>query len=104
MTEHSRKMLLSFEAAGNSDNQDARLGRAQHLLRMLYSVTQNKLVWRLARRLAKHSRKMSWAQFHRLRHFDEGQLGFQLRMHELFNRPQARRRQLGTRSSPNRRE
>src|SRR5262249_15812377 len=40
-------------------------------------------------RLAEHSRKMSWTQLHRLRHFGEGQLVFELGMHQLFNRPQA---------------
>jgi hypothetical protein len=62
MTEHSRKVLLGFEAAGHGDIQDTRLGRVQHPLRTLYSLAQYKMVWRLARRFAKHPRKMSWAQ------------------------------------------
>jgi hypothetical protein len=47
MTEHSRKVLLGFEAAGHRDIQYTRLRRAQHLLRTLYSVAQYKLVRRL---------------------------------------------------------
>jgi hypothetical protein len=38
MPEHSRKVLLRFEAAGHGDIQDARARRAQHLLRPLDSV------------------------------------------------------------------
>ena len=89
MTEHSRKMLLGFEAAGDCDVEYARLGRAQHLLRTLYSVAQYKLVRRLARRLAKHPGEMSWAQLHRLRHLPKSQLVFYLGMHQLCNHSQA---------------
>src|SRR5258708_5768229 len=67
-SEHACKVLLRFEAAGHRDVQDARLGRAQHLLRALYPLTQNKVMRALARRLAKHPREMSSAQLHRLLH------------------------------------
>ena len=66
MTEHSRKVLLGFEAAGHCDIQYTRLRHTQHLLRTLYSVAQYKLVRRLARRLAKQLGKMTWTQLHRL--------------------------------------
>src|SRR5262250_1484594 len=38
MTEHSRKVLLGFEAAGHGNIQDTRSGCAHNLLRTLYSV------------------------------------------------------------------
>ena len=86
LTEHSRKVLLGFEAAGHGDIQDTRLGRAQHLLRALYSVAQYKLVRRLACRLAKHPGKMSWAQIHRLRHLPKRQicLAVQFPVHNII--------------------
>jgi hypothetical protein len=93
MTEHSSKVLLGFEAAGHGDIQYTRLGPAQQLLGTLNPLTQDKLVRRLAGRLTKHPGKMSRAQLHRLRHFEEGQLTFHLRVHQLFYRPQACRTQ-----------
>src|SRR5215467_5935242 len=51
MAEHSRKVLLGFEAAGHCDIQYTPIRRAQHLFRTLYSVAQYKLVRRLACRL-----------------------------------------------------
>ena len=44
MTEHSRKVLLRFEAAGYSDIQNAQLGHAQHFLSALDPKTQYKLM------------------------------------------------------------
>jgi hypothetical protein len=38
MSEHSRKVLLRFEAAGHGNIQDGRLRRAQHLLRPLQQL------------------------------------------------------------------
>src|SRR5215472_18173002 len=93
MTEHSGKVLLGFEAAGQGDIQYTRLRRAQPLFRTLYSVAQYKLVRRLARRLAKHPGEMSWTQLHRLRHLPKSQLVFHLGMHQLLNHSQARRTQ-----------
>ena len=46
--EHPRKMLLSFETASHCDIQYPRLGRAQHFLRTLYPLTQDKLMRALA--------------------------------------------------------
>src|SRR6267142_5516577 len=46
--EHPCKVLLRFEAAAHRDVQDTRLGRAQHLLRPLYPMTQNKVMRALA--------------------------------------------------------
>jgi len=37
--EHSRKVLLGFEAACHRDIQHSRLGTAEHLLCTLYSMT-----------------------------------------------------------------
>jgi hypothetical protein len=42
MTKDARKMLLRFETARNCDIQCPRLGRAQHLLRTLYPLAQNR--------------------------------------------------------------
>src|SRR5580692_1197744 len=60
--EHPCKVLLRFEAAGHRNVQDTRLGGAQHFLRALDSLADNKLMRALARRLAKHLREMSRAQ------------------------------------------
>jgi hypothetical protein len=60
--EHSGKVLLSLEAARHRDVQDSRLGGAQHFLRTLYPLADNKLMRALAHRLAKHLREMSRAQ------------------------------------------
>lgn len=38
LSEHLRKVLLRFEAAGHGDIQDARLRRAQHILRPLQQL------------------------------------------------------------------
>jgi NAD(P)-dependent dehydrogenase (short-subunit alcohol dehydrogenase family) len=44
LPEHSRKVLLCFEAASHGDIQDSHVGRSQHLLRALHSMVQDKLV------------------------------------------------------------
>jgi hypothetical protein len=44
LPEHSRKVLLRFEAAGHGDIQDSHVGRPQHLLCALDSMVQGKLV------------------------------------------------------------
>ena len=44
LPEHSRKMLLRFEAAGHGDIQNSHVGRPQHLLCALDSMVQDKLV------------------------------------------------------------
>src|ERR1700738_3719294 len=46
--EHPCEVLLRFEAAGHRDVQDTRLGRAQHLLRTLDPMTQDKTMRTLA--------------------------------------------------------
>ena len=46
--EHPGKVLLRFEAAAHRDIQNTRLGRAQHFLIALYSMTQNKVMRALA--------------------------------------------------------
>jgi hypothetical protein len=46
--EYPCKVLLRFEAADGRDVQDTPLGRAQHFLRTLYRVTQNKVMLSLA--------------------------------------------------------
>ena len=48
VAEHSRKVLLRFEAAGHGDIQHTRLCRAQHFLRTLYPMTQDKVMRALA--------------------------------------------------------
>ena len=55
-------MLLGFETACHRDVQHTRLSGAQHFLRTLYPLADNKLMRALARRLAKHPREMSRAQ------------------------------------------
>ena len=52
--EHSGKVLLRLEAAGHRNVQDTRLGGAQHFLRALDSLADNKLMRALAGRLTKH--------------------------------------------------
>jgi len=47
--EHSRKMLLRFEAARDRDVQDTLLGRAQQLLRTFDPMTEDKLMRTLTR-------------------------------------------------------
>jgi hypothetical protein len=47
LAEHSCKVLLRFEAASHRDIQDTHLGCAQHLLRTLYPMAENKLMWAL---------------------------------------------------------
>jgi hypothetical protein len=69
--EHSCEVLLRFEAASHGDIQHARLCLAKHLFRALYPLPQDKLVWALARRLAKHLGEMGRAQAGRLRHLFE---------------------------------
>jgi hypothetical protein len=44
LPEHSRKVLLGFEAAGHGDIQDSHVGRPQYLLCALDSMLQDKLV------------------------------------------------------------
>jgi hypothetical protein len=44
LPEHSRKVLLRFEAAGHGDIQDSHVGRPQHVLCALDSMVQDKLV------------------------------------------------------------
>jgi hypothetical protein len=46
--EQACKVLLRFEAAGHRDVQDTRLGRAQHFLRTLYPIAQDKVMRALA--------------------------------------------------------
>jgi len=44
LAEHTRKVLLRFEATSHCDIQDTRLGGAQHFLGTLYPMTENKLM------------------------------------------------------------
>jgi NADP-dependent 3-hydroxy acid dehydrogenase YdfG len=44
LTEHTREVLLRFEAASHGDIQDSHVGRAQHLFRTLHSFAQDKPV------------------------------------------------------------
>src|SRR5215469_18507948 len=71
MTEHSRKVLLGFEAARDGNIQDTRLRGAQHLFGTLYPMSQDKLMRALTRGPAKHLREMSRAQPRCFRHFVE---------------------------------
>jgi len=54
LAEYACKMLLGFEAAGDGNIQDTRLGSAQHFFGTLYPMSQNKLMRALTRGLAKH--------------------------------------------------
>src|SRR5262249_57326827 len=87
---HPGKVLLRFESARHGNIKNAYLVLTQHSFCALYLLAQDKFVRRLTCRLAKHSRKVSWAQGHGLRHFDEGQLVFHLRTAELLYRSQSR--------------
>jgi len=44
LTEHTREVLLRFEAASHGDIQHTQVGRAQHLFRTLHSLAQDKPV------------------------------------------------------------
>jgi hypothetical protein len=44
LPEHSREVLLRFEAASHGDIQHTQVGRAQHLFRTLHSLAQDKPV------------------------------------------------------------
>jgi hypothetical protein len=51
--EHARKVLLGFESARHGDIKNPHLGLAQHFLRALYPLAQDKLMRALACRLPK---------------------------------------------------
>jgi hypothetical protein len=57
-----REMLLALETTGKGYVQYSRIWDTQHRLGTLESLTQNKLMRGLARRLAKHPGEMSCAQ------------------------------------------
>jgi NAD(P)-dependent dehydrogenase (short-subunit alcohol dehydrogenase family) len=44
LPEHTREVLLRFEAASHGDIQHTQVGRAQHLFRTLHSLAQDKPV------------------------------------------------------------
>ena len=54
LTKHAREVLLCFESASDCDIEHPQFRSAQDLLRTLHPMTQNKLVWTLSCRLAKH--------------------------------------------------
>src|SRR5215469_16527406 len=84
-TEHPREVLLCLESARYCDIKNPHLGLAQHVLCTLYPLPQDKLMRALAGRLPKHLQEMRCAEPCTLRHFVEGQLFFDLCVHQLRN-------------------
>ena len=81
LTEHSRKVLLGFESAGHRNIQHPPFSGAQDFLGMLHSMAEDKLMWALTGRLAKHLREVGYAQSHRFRHRFKSQVVVDLRIH-----------------------
>ena len=86
--EYPRKVLLRFKSARYRDIKNPHVGLAQHFLRTLYPLPQDKLMRALAGRFPKHLQEMRCAEPCTLGHFVEGQLFFDLRVHQLCNSSQ----------------